>query len=332
LTAHREAAASHRPGAFLCDPPPLWRAPAARGRTFRAIDERATSWFLMVQETLNGMATAWKVAASIACLAGMLAFGCSAAAAGTVDDLYRARTIVTGQGEESRRLGFAECLEQVLVKVSGDPRLLGDPGVGALGGQAAAFVSEFQFRDRMAGIPVHDEQGTRDRPYDLTVSFDPAKIDAELRSLGRQPWPASSRPRLVVLLGVHIGTARYVLASDGDRGRDQREALAAAAERFGMPMALPDQAALSEAGLSYQKLAAADPSSLAAIAPTMDGNLPLIGTLLWSEEALGWIADWRLGAQGKSYRWQIRGVSFDDAFRHAMAGAAQILSGHGQPA
>ncbi|HYZ26251.1 MAG TPA: DUF2066 domain-containing protein [Geminicoccaceae bacterium] len=275
------------------------------------------------------MADASTVSLSIACLAAMLALGCGSAGAGSVDDLYRAQTIVTGQGEESRRLGFAECLEQVLVKVSGDPRLLDDPGVAALAGQADAFVAEFHYRDRMAGIPVHDEQGTRDRPYDLTVSFHPAKIDAALRSLGREPWRAS-RPRLVVLLGVRLGTT-YVLASDGDRGRDQREALTAAAERFGMPMALPDQAALSAAGLSYQKLAAADPSDPAAIARMMGGDLPLIGSMLWSEEALGWIAAWRLATPGKTYRWQIRGVSFDDAFRHAMAGAAQILSGHGQP-
>jgi uncharacterized protein len=63
----------------------------------------------------------------------------------------------------------------------------------------------------------------------------------------------------------------------------------------------------------------------------MDGDLALSGSMLWSEEALGWIADWRLDAQGKSYRWQIRGVSFDDAFRNAMAGTVQILSGHGPP-
>ena len=53
--------------------------------------------------------------------------------------------------------------------------------------------------------------------------------------------------------------------------------------------------------------------------------------MVWSEQALGWIADWRLRAGGESYGWQISGVNFDDAFRSAMAGAAQILSGHGQP-
>jgi hypothetical protein len=218
-----------------------------------------------------------------------------------------------------------------LVKVSGDPRLIGDPGVAVMAGQAGTFVADFDYHDRMGGIPVHDEQGTRDRSYDLTVRFHPAKIDAALRSLGREPWSAVSRPRVAVFLGVRIGTTSYVLASDGDRGRDQREALTAAARRFGIPMALPDETALAEAGSSYQKLVGADPSSLDAAATKIGGDLALVGSMLWSEEALGWVAEWRLAAAGKTYRWQIRGVSFDDAFRNAMAGAAQVLSGHGQP-
>jgi uncharacterized protein len=265
-----------------------------------------------------------RLSLSIACLGAMLASG--AGAAGTVDDLYRAQTIVTGQGEEDRPRGFAECLEQVLVKVSGDQRLLGDPRVAALTVQAATFVAAFGYRDRMAGIPVHDEQGSRDRPYDLAVSFDPAKIDAALRSLGREPWSAASRPRLVVFLGVRIDPTSYVLASDGDRGRDQRDALAAAAERFGMPMALPDRTALADAGLGYREIVRADPSSLEATATKIGGDLALVGSLVWSEEALGWVADWRVARPGKTSRWQIRGVSFDEAFRDAMAGAAQVLS------
>ena len=64
---------------------------------------------------------------------------------------------------------------------------------------------------------------------------------------------------------------------------------------------------------------------LAAAARTIGGDLALAGNLVWNEEALGWVADWRLGEGGKIYRWQIRGVGFDDAFRNAMAGAAQIL-------
>ena len=260
----------------------------------------------------------------------MVMLGCANASGANVNNLYQCQTIVTGQGEESRRFGFPVCLEQVLVKVSGDPRLTGDPEVAALAGQAAAFVTDFAFRDRLAGIPVHDEQGTRDRPYDLTVRFDPAKIDAALRLLGREPW-SGSRPRVAVFVGVSLGETTYLLASDGTRGRDQREALAEAAARYGLPMTLPDRAALAAAGLSYSRLQAIDLGPLNATARIMGGDLALAGNLLWSEQALGWIADWRMDAAGKSYRWQIRGVGFDDAFRSAMSGAAQILSGNGRP-
>jgi hypothetical protein len=271
-----------------------------------------------------------KTSAAIVCLAAVTVLGGGYASGASVDDLYQCQTIVTGQGEESRRFGFPACLEQVLVKVSGDPRLIAAPEVAALAGQATSFVTNYGFRDLLAGIPVHDEQGTRDRPYELTVRFDPAKIDAALRSLAREPWRAS-RPRLAVFVGVDLIGATYPLASDGTRGRDQREALAEAAVRYGMPMALPDQATLAAAGLSYSALQAIDLRRLDATARTIGGDLALAGTLVWSEQALGWVADWRLGSGGKSYSWQIGGVGFDDAFRSAMSGAAQILSGHGQP-
>ncbi|RWF64141.1 MAG: DUF2066 domain-containing protein, partial [Mesorhizobium sp.] len=57
----------------------------------------------------------------------------------------------------------------------------------------------------------------------------------------------------------------------------------------------------------------------------------LAGSIVWNDKELGWIADWRLAEDGKTYQWQVRGVSFDEAFRVAVKGAAQILSGNGQP-
>jgi uncharacterized protein len=268
------------------------------------------------------------ITASVALL--LLAVLPGATSVAGADTLYETRTIVTGQREETRAGGFAVALEAVLVKVSGDPRLIGHPRVEAMAKGAGSSVAAFRYRDRMEGIPVHDEQGTRDRPYDLFVSFDPEKIDAMLRSLGRDKWPAP-RPRLAVLVAVEIGASRYLLASDGERGRDQREALAAAADGLGVPLAVPSQAALAEAGLSLEAVAMADAASLEAAARAVGGYPALAGSLVWSEEALGWVADWRLASGGEIHRWRISGVSFDDAFRNAVRGAAQIMSGHGEP-
>src|SRR5258707_8860811 len=82
-------------------------------------------------------------------------FASAALAADT--NLYQATTFVTGQYEPNRSIGFGKCLEYVLVKVTGDPRLTGDPRVVAMAGKAKSYVTDFHYRDLMEGIPVHDE-------------------------------------------------------------------------------------------------------------------------------------------------------------------------------
>ncbi len=265
------------------------------------------------------------LAAPLAALV-MLIFG--AATAAEIDDLYQGQTIVTGEREETRGPGFAECLEDVLVKVSGDPRLIGDPRVAEMAKQAGTMVGEFRYHDRMAGIPHHDEQGTRDRPYDLIVRFEKAKIDAALRSLGRAPWTAS-RPRIVVFLGMRNLLASYMLADDGDRALEH-EALVAAAARRGVPLMLPSRVALAQAGVSFESLPAADLARLDAAAQAMGGRA-LVGRMAWSDEAMSWVADWRLRSADETEQWQVRSLTFDDGFRKALGGAAQILSGNGPP-
>jgi len=37
--------------------------------------------------------------------------------------------------------------------------------------------------------------------------------------------------------------------------------------------------------------------------------------------------DWH----GQTHRWQVRGVTFEEAFRRGTGGAAQVLSGNGDP-
>ncbi|MFO0989848.1 MAG: DUF2066 domain-containing protein [Alphaproteobacteria bacterium] len=168
------------------------------------------------------------------------------AAAQEAEPLYRAVAIVTGTGEANRRLGLAMCLEEVLVKVSGDARLVGDRRVSALARRADTLVGTFSYRDRFAHRPINDEQGTRDRPHDLTVDFDPAKIDAELAALGLQPWTAA-RPRLVAFVAVNNGAAAY-----SSRPAASAAPISAPPSLRGapvaVPVALPSEAALAAAG------------------------------------------------------------------------------------
>lgn len=256
--------------------------------------------------------------------------GCGTAGGAPRDELYQASTVVTGQGEANRASGFAQCLGEVLVKVSGDPRLLREPVTAAIAAQAQSLVRDFRYRDLMAGLPVRDEQGTRDRPYELTVQFHPDEIDVVLRSLGRQPWPAQ-RPRLMVFVRVQQGGQRFVLSRDENRAPGMREALAAAAAQVGMPTMLPPEDVLVDLGSSVWEAPAAYLPPLTVTARMRGSDAAIAGTLVWSDAALGWIAQWYLRANGTTHQWHVRGVSFDEAFRVAMRGSAQILSGHGRP-
>jgi uncharacterized protein len=274
----------------------------------------------------------WKALISNACLALFIGFAvlraASSAGVESIDDLYQARTIVTGRGEENRLHGFPLCLADVLIKVSGNLRLIDDPRLGLLQAQAPTFVVSFDYHDRMAGLPTHDEQGTRDRPYDLIVHFDHDKIDAALKSLGLTPW-TTPRPRVVVLFGMKQATAKYVLTRD-DGHVGPNESLAAAAEKRGIPILLPSARELAIHRIAWEDLTG-DMTGFEAIARALGADVALAGQLVWEEQELGWAASWSLVAPGGVHRWQIRGVTFDEAFRNALGGSAQILSGHGDP-
>src|SRR3979490_1124410 len=141
---------------------------------------------------------------------------CTGTIATAAVDLYRAQAIVTGQGEANRIIGFASCLEDVLIKVSGAQQLAGDRRPATHKSNAKSFVRAFSYHDQMSGKPIRDEQGTRDRPYDLTVDFEEKKIDDILRALDLKPW-RSHRPVLAAFVEMQLGPRDYMITSDGDQ-------------------------------------------------------------------------------------------------------------------
>ena len=256
---------------------------------------------------------------------------CGGAMATAADELYRAQTIVTGQGEANRIVGFAACLEDVLVKVSGAQKLAGDRRLAAYKSNAKDFVRAFSYHDQMSGTPTRDEQGTRDRPYDLTVDFEETKIDDLLKALHIKPWP-SHRPVLAVFVEMQQGLKKYMVTADADQAAIQRESLLAAAARRGMTVVLPSAAALAESSIAGAEFGTTTSSKFGSVAVRQGGEVALIGRLVWDDRELGWATQWRMDWQNQTHRWRIRGVTFDEAFRRGIGGAAQILSGNGDPA
>lgn len=246
--------------------------------------------------------------------------------------LYEANTIVTGTREETRLKGFQECLRSVFLKVTGDQRILDDPRLAPILAKAADYVASHHYHDRMSGIPTHDEQGTRDRPFDLTCDFSRDKIDAALTSLDRKPWLAP-RPRIVLFVSVRNDPAAFVLAADDRKqGATMREALADAAGAMAIPILFPKKRDLRRIGLDAGTLPRTGLPMLDAFAGGIGGSRALAGSIVWSDRDLGWVAEWRFFDGTDTAIWQVRAASFDKAFQSAMRGAAQILSRNGDPA
>lgn len=226
-------------------------------------------------------------------------------------DVYTARAYVTGTRAETRQDGIIVAFRRVLVKVSGDPALASDPRVDALEPQAAGMVEDLAYQDRMSDEPHHDEQGTRDRPFDLEVHFAPDRIAQALATLGEQPW-TGPRPRILARIQINDHGAVFPLTADTESDERQREAIIAAADRFGLRVAL---------------------APAEGIGPSLpDHPVILSGTLAWDDQAYGWVGTWHLEGADTPRDWHIEGVSFDEAFRNAMAGAAAALSGHWEAA
>jgi hypothetical protein len=134
-----------------------------------------------------------------------------------------------------------------------------------------------------------------------------------------------------MVLSVHGRTNSGLLSRDGSFDPDMREALANAAQRYGLTVNLPGAAMLEGNQINIDSAESTPPDRLLRLAELSDSELPVVGDLRWSDAALGWVANWNLAVNGQYHRWSVSGVNYDEAFRNAVRGAARILSGNGEP-
>jgi hypothetical protein len=179
----------------------------------------------------------------------------------------------------------------------------------------------FNYVDPIAGIRPKDDQGTYDRSENLTVSFDPVKIDALLVSLGERPWHGP-RPVLVPVLTVHgRKPPDYLLSATEPLAAEQRNAFERIAEEAGMQIRFPD---VSEFQKSQQK-----DNTVAGCDGT--GSIVVQGRLQWSEAVPGWIGTWHTCWQHRRHVWAAHGGGYDLAFATIVQGAMLLASGRGTP-
>lgn len=223
------------------------------------------------------------------------------AAAQQEESLYAATVIVTGRDNLAERArGIGEALRLVLTKVSLDMEAASLAAEEGLLENPERLVTEYAYRDRKEGIQISDEQGTRDRSFELTVRFDPLRIDALLGEVGIMPV-RGQRPEIGVALTIEDRASRYLVTQASQKGYGQRMALADAAKAFGLSVRLPDE---EDDDLDTPV--------------RLDGQMSITASGHWDTE-------WRVTGNGGDERFVLKETTFDVAIREALLSSASFL-------
>lgn len=225
-------------------------------------------------------------------------------------ELYKAETIVTGTVEPERSRGFAAGALQVLVKLTGQPELVGAPGAATLQKQAPEMVATFSYEDRMKDIPVHDEQGTRERPHFLRIRFDRQKFDRALAEAGFEKWDGK-RPTVGVWLGIRDARSAYILSRNSEGGYAQRLVLDEASKLRAIPIILPDD---TQTAISFADIETGKHKVIEAYAFEHGADAVLYGLLEFDGDAY-WNCFWSLYGKDVERQWRLLGVTFDHALK-----------------
>lgn len=237
---------------------------------------------------------------------------------------YQATAIVTGTDMRQRPSGFADCLMQVLLKLTGQPTIRDNVAVTSLTEHADTLVDHFVYVDPRAALLHHDDQGTYDRPHELTVWFKPHAVDDAIERLGLRLWHG---PRPVIVPVVLVQTKDpepFLLSEEAPQGVAMRAALVRVASGYGVGVHFPTAGELAEWGVDT----VGAPNPLGA--PT-DLRLRVAGTLSFNVKEAGWTGSWSSELDGAEHHWEIHGVGFDQAFENMASGAIELAARTGIP-
>jgi hypothetical protein len=204
---------------------------------------------------------------------GCLSLVSLASHAEPVKGLYQVRQPVSGQSAEVRDQATQAALDTLVLRLTGDPKAVQNPGLAAIRKDPQQIISQYGFD---AGPPEV-----------LKVDFDPATTEQALRRAGLSLWGAN-RPSI---LGWWLSDSAEGSSLVGD-GQASAAPLRRAAQHRGLPLRLP------LADLSEQLVATAPNLEGADAAPLRGAseryNADALLAVHAREEGGQWQAKWHL--------------------------------------
>lgn len=227
--------------------------------------------------------------------------------------LYEAEVPVADQSVAARGPALRAALEEVLVRVSGDRGVAGQPATAALLSQPDAFVQQFGYQPAPPGSDV---------PWQLRVRFDGAGLERALRERGLPYW-GGERPETLVWLAVEEGGRRQLLG-EPDRS-EVRARVEAAARRRGLPLIFPLLDLEDRAQVGFSDVWGGFLEPVLAASRRYRPQALLVGRLHQSGTG-AWQASWILRVQDSEQRWSGRDLTLGALAAEGVERVADELS------
>lgn len=204
----------------------------------------------------------------------------SATAVAQEIDLYEGEVLVRDQGEATRQSALPQALAASLLRITGDPSVVDEPGIQADLSRAAQHLQHYRYRQDP--LPGGGQQ------MSLMARFDPRAVDALVALSGRRVWP-TPRALPVLWLAIDDGRGPRLL---GSAQAGVVQALTQRARVRGLKLSIPLLDLAEQQEVPVSALWAGDTAAARRASERYQSRVSLIGKLYRSPS--GWTADWKV--------------------------------------
>lgn len=249
------------------------------------------------------------------CMLVLLISVTSTAFAVRVNSIYKAELPVASQSVQDRNQAVQQGLEQVLIKVSGNSRVLENPAIKSHLTSADTLMQEFSY----AAAP----RTVNNLPYLLELQFDNEGINKLLRDAGVPIW-GQNRPLIVAWVTFEEPNHPAEIVSS-DTGNDVQAFLKQHANARGLPILLPmmDMTDLNQV-TAHDVTAMALPT-LQNAAKRYASDAILVGQLKQSGSGLV-NSEWKFVMGTEQKNWEITGKNVSDVLSTVINNTADNLA------
>jgi hypothetical protein len=222
------------------------------------------------------------------------AFLCLLSVSGMVpasDNLFEADVPVESQQPDLRTAYMKTALQQILVRMTGQPEVLNRESVRSMLDAPERFVQQYRYFIQPGSSPPQ---------LILRVGFDGGAIQQALRERGVTYWGKSERPETLLWLAVEDRGARFIVSAQDD-SEPSREVQQAARQR-GIPLLLPLMDLEDQSQVRFTDIWGGFPDGVQSASTRYKPGVVLIGRLNRSSSG-GWISRWDMRVGRNSSSW-----------------------------